>query len=95
MSQVVARCIDGVWTSPEGVSNVVRDGHHQLDSSISDVDAITAMLGEIVRRTQKLSRDDQQRVRSFVYAAQNILEATTRLPSEDQRIFEDALRAGK
>ena len=96
-SQVLAVRVDGVWTSQADVGNqVVRDGHTQVvDSPFSDVDAIVAALGEIVRRTQTLSRDDQQRVRSFIYAASNVLEASTRLPSADQKIFEDALRAGK
>ncbi|MBR1276106.1 hypothetical protein [Bradyrhizobium sp. AUGA SZCCT0283] len=92
----VALIIDGVWQHPQ-----VNDDHcavnarndsHVISSSMSEVDQIVALLGQVVRRAQSLSDTDQRRVRDFVHAASSMLSATTYLPKADQKVFETALR---
>ena len=56
------------------------------------VEEIVAMLAQIVKLAQTLSANDQRRVREFVVAAQSTLNATTRMETGDQRVFEAALR---
>jgi hypothetical protein len=92
----VAVIIDGVWHTPQ-----IDDGHRAIstrtdsnvvNSPMNEVDQIVSLLGQVVRRTQSLSEQDQRRVRDFVHAASSMLSATTYLPKSDQTKFEAALR---
>ena len=84
---MVGIIVDGKWMS-------IDDGRpaHVIDTPRSDVDQIIAHLGQVVRLAQRLSDEDQRRVRDFVHAASALLSATTYLPDTDQKLFERALR---
>ena len=92
----IAMIVDGVWQSLP-----ISDGHNAIDarneshivnSSMSEVEQIVALLSQVVKRAQSLPEPDQRRVRDFVHAAQSMLTATTYLPTTDQRLFEATLR---
>jgi hypothetical protein len=69
------------------------DGHNAvITSSMSEVDQIAGLLGQIVMRTKSLSDKDRARVREFIRMTQAVLTATTCLPEQDQQTFEAALR---
>jgi len=63
-----------------------------ITSSMSEVDQIAGLLGQIVMRTKSLSDKDRARVREFIRMTQAVLTATTCLPEQDQQTFEAALR---
>jgi hypothetical protein len=96
MMRNIAVIIDGVWMQPQvndhHAVNARNNDSHVINSSMSEVDQIVSLLGQVVRRAQSLSEQDQRRVRDFVQATQSMLTATTYLPKSDQTKFEAALR---
>ncbi|MGZ6316307.1 MAG: hypothetical protein ACXWNQ_03530 [Anaerolineales bacterium] len=91
---VVAVVVDGKWTpvlDPAHPANQ-RTDTQVIDGSMSDVDRIVSLLGQVVRLAQTLSPTDARRVRDFVHATESMLSATTYLPEQDQARFERALR---
>lgn len=91
MMRPIAILADGKWMP-------VNDGHNAVDDSCavdpssSEVDRIVALLSEVIVRAQSLSETDQRRVSDFVEATRATLSATTRLPRQEQKVFENALR---
>ena len=85
---------NGVLLNPEPPieSRALATRHGQEIEPMDDVGEIVAMLARIVKVAQTMSADDQRRVRDFVEATRSTLAATTRLPGDDQRAFEMALR---
>jgi hypothetical protein len=76
----------------EGHAINARNDSHVINSSMSEVDQIVALLTQVVQRAQSLSEQDQRRVRDFVHVVSSTLLATTYLPSSDQKLFESTLR---
>jgi hypothetical protein len=97
MMRNIAVIVDGVWMQPQfnddhrAVS--ARNDSNVANSSTCEVDQIVSLLGQVIRRAQSLSDQDQRRVRDFVQATQSMLTATTYLPKSDQATFEAALRS--
>jgi len=93
---VVAVVIDGKWVplDDDGQPLVRQKVDAQVIDALNDFDQIVACLGQVVRRAQGLSDEDQRRVRDFVRATLAALEATTSLPKNDQRMFERSLLGG-
>jgi hypothetical protein len=96
----LAVIIDGVWQPSPLVNEEVHvhpvnarknDGYVTIPS-MSDIDQIVSLLGQVVLRAQSLPESDKRRVRDFVCAAQGMLTATTYLPTSDQRVFDAYLR---
>jgi hypothetical protein len=85
---VVASIVNGKWVP-------VDDGRsHEIDTPSSDIDRIAAHLGQAVRLAQQLSPTDARRARDLMHAAQGMLNASTYLPADDQKLFEKSLRCG-
>jgi hypothetical protein len=92
--ELIATIVNGEWVP-------IVDGHSQVTAPnsqpaqimpIDAVDRVVAHLSEVIALAQGMSATDQRRIREFVAAAHSLLSATTVLPTEDQKIFETALR---
>jgi predicted glycosyltransferase involved in capsule biosynthesis len=83
----LAVIIDGVWQTPQTVSN----GERALTPTTA-IDEVVSSLARVVLLAQSLDVADQRRVRDFVRACSATLDATTYLPHGDQKTFENALR---
>ena len=84
---------NGMLLNPEPSKSraLVTRYAHEIEL-VDDVAEIVTMLARIVKLAQALTVNDQRRVREFVEATRSTLAATTRLPGDDQRAFETALR---
>jgi|tagenome__1003787_1003787.scaffolds.fasta_scaffold20694482_3 hypothetical protein len=60
--------------------------------SMGTVEEIVILLARAARLAQGLNADDARRARDFFEAARSLLHASTRLPADDQGLFEAALR---
>jgi len=56
------------------------------------VDEVAGLLARVIHIAQTLNETDQRRVRDLTHAASSALSASTCLPRDDQRRFEQALR---
>jgi hypothetical protein len=71
------------------------DAGHRALEPMQPVDEIVHMLSRVVSLAQTLSERDAGRVREFVRITQAALTASTCLPSNDQQLFQDALRQAR
>jgi len=92
---VLAVVIEGVWVPvDEDGRPVVNPKPDTRVTPTSTMEQIVANFAQIVCLAQDLPGEDQRRVRDFARAALATLEATTSLKSDDQKMFDRALRGG-
>lgn len=107
MTQVIAIIRDGAVhdahgmpiSAPREPSRAVAAPERQTRQVIEPirdpVDEVAALLARVTRLAQQMNAADQRRCRDLVHAASAVLNASTCLPRDDQRLFEAALRNAK